>query len=193
MVIMEISSGLGNQLCTYVCGYSVAKHLNQELVLDVSDYTHKGYFRPYCLDKLPLAPHRKLVYPPASAAFMNESSIPKKLLGNGFRVLKCEEYKTRDALFAAAKGADNIYLLGYGGPHYCTEEDRLELKNQFQLKEPSAAVEQFKEMIASQYSVAVHLRRTDFVPLESHASDEYYRAAITYMKLFYPDAHFYFF
>ena len=193
MVVVEILGGLGNQLDAYACGYSIAKQLGQELVLDVSDYTHKGYFRPYCLDKLKIGTHKKLIYPPVSPGFMDASCIPQELRDNGLRILKHEDFKTREALLDAAKGAENIYLMGYGGRHYCTQEDDVEVKKQFQLKEPSIAVEQFKERIRQEFSVAVHIRRTDYVALGCQAAVEYYQAAIVYLKIFYPDAHFYFF
>lgn len=193
MVIVEILGGLGNQLSAYACGYSIAKHLGQELVLDVSDYTYRGYFRPYCLDKLKIGSHRKLVYPPFSPNFMDEAGIPPELRNKGLRILKHEDYPTRKELLNAAEDAENIYLLGYGGLHYCTPEDQIEIKEQFQLKEPSSAVEQFTEKIRPEFSVAVHLRRTDFVALGCASSLAYYQAAITYLKIFHPDAHFYFF
>ncbi len=193
MVIVQILGGLGNQLSAYACGYSVAKHLGQELVLDICDYTQKGYVRPYCLDKLQIGSHRKLVYPPVSTTFLNVEDIPKELRDAGLRILKHEDYKTRDTLLTAAKGAKDIYLMGYGGLHYCTQEDKTEIKEQFQLKSPSVAVKQFKERIRQEFSVAVHIRRTDFLILGTQAPVAYYQAAITYVKIFHPDAHFYFF
>lgn len=193
MVISCILGGLGNQLHAYACGYSVAKYLGQELVLDVSDYVNLGYFRPYGLDKLQIGSRRKLVYPPVSTDFLAPTCVPKELKERGFRIIKHEDYPTRAELLEAVKGAENVYLLGYGGLKYCTPEERKELQNQFQLKAPSPAVAQFKEMIRSEYSVAVHLRRTDFLNLSLRIDDAYYQAGIAYVKMFYPDAHFYFF
>lgn len=193
MVIAEILGGLGNQLDAYICGYTVAKYLDQELVLDVSDYTLRGYIHPYCLDNLQIGSHRKLIYPPASSGFMDESCLPEDLRANNLRIIRHEDYKTRETLLAAAEGAENIYLLGYGGPHYCTQEERDKFRERLQPRTPSIAVRQFREKIQREYSVAVHLRRTDFVDLNCHAPVKYYQAAITYIKQIYPDAHFYFF
>lgn len=193
MVIAQIMGGLGNQLGEYACGYSLAKYLGQELVLDVSDYKCKGYFRPYCLDKLQIGTHRKLVYPPSSSGFMKEECIPKDLRDNGLRVINLQEVKTREKLLEAVKGAGDIYLLGYGGLQYCTAEEREEIKAQYQLKVSSAAVEQFKKQIFEEYSVAVHIRRTDFVDLKMQSSIEFFQAGVAYMKIFYPNAQFYFF
>lgn len=193
MIISQIMGGLGNQLGEYACGYSLSKYLGQELVLDVSDYICRGYFRPYCLDKLQIGNHRKLAYPPVSFRFMEEECIPKELRDCGLRVIELSKVKTREELLAAAEGAENIYLLGYGGMHYCLPEEREEIRVKYQLKTPSAAVEQFKRRIRREYSVAVHLRRTDFVDLQCQDSAEYFRAAIAYVKIFHPDASFYFF
>ena len=109
MVIAEILGGLGNQLDAYICGYTVAKYLDQELVLDVSDYTLRGYIHPYCLDNLQIGSHRKLIYPPASSGFMDESCLPEDLRANNLRIIRHEDYKTRETLLAAAEGAENIY------------------------------------------------------------------------------------
>lgn len=194
MVISQIMGGFGNQLGEYACGYSLAKYLGQELVLDVSDYVCRGYFRPYCLDKLQIGRHRKLAYPPVSLKFMEAECIPKELLSDyGLRIINLSEVETREELLTAVKGAQNIYLMGYGGIHYCTNADRDELRAKYRMKTPSTAVEQFKKRIREEYSVAVHLRRTDFVTLKCQTSTDYFRAAITYVRIFYPDAHFYFF
>ena len=193
MVIAKILGGLGNQLNAYACGYSIAKHLGQELVLDVSDYVNLGYFRSYCLDKLRIGSRRKLIYPPVSLGFLDPNGIPEELKNRGFRIIKHEDYPTRAELLTAVEGAENVFLLGYGGLEYCTPEDQKELQNQFQLKVPSQAVGQFRERICSEYSVAVHLRRTDFLEIGRLTADTYFQAGITYVKMFYPDAHFYFF
>ena len=114
MVISQIMGGFGNQLGEYACGYSLAKYLGQELVLDVSDYVCGGYFRPYCLDKLQIGRHRKLAYPPVSLKFMEAECIPKELLADyGLRIINLSEVETREELLTAVKGAQNIYLMGY--------------------------------------------------------------------------------
>lgn len=193
MVIAQILGGFGNQLSAFAWGYSLAKYLNQELVLDISDYTHKGYFRPYALDKLNIGSHRKLVYPPVSAGFMDVEGIPKGLRDRGLRIVSSDTVKTREELLEAVKGAKDIYLMGYGGMHFCTLEDQEEIRAQYRFKNPSTVLQQFEKRIAHEYSVAVHIRRTDFVALGCQTSVEYFQAAITYVKIFYPDAHFYFF
>ena len=194
MVISQIMGGLGNQLSEYACGYSLAKHLGQELVLDVSDYVCRGYFRPYCLDKLRIGHHRKLIYPTVSFKFMEPECIPAELSEDyGLRIINLSEAGTREELLKAAEGAENIYLMGYGGIHYAAPEDREEIRAKYQMKEPALAVEQFKNRIRGEYSVAVHIRRTDFVDLKCESSTEYFQAAITYIRIFHPDAQFYFF
>ena len=50
MVIVKIGDGLGNQMFNYVCGYSVAKHDNDTLLLDTSDVDNST-LRTYDLDK----------------------------------------------------------------------------------------------------------------------------------------------
>ena len=50
MVIMRIKGGLGNQLFQYAAGYSLAKRLGQELLIDSSFYPTqalRGYKLPF--------------------------------------------------------------------------------------------------------------------------------------------------
>lgn len=50
MVVVKIGDGLGNQMFNYVCGYSVAKHDNDTLLLDTSEVDNSS-FRSYGLDQ----------------------------------------------------------------------------------------------------------------------------------------------
>lgn len=185
MVIAKVMGGFGNQLGIYARGYSLARYLNQELVLDVSDYTQRGYFRPYALDKLKIGNHRKLIYPPFPGDFTE--------IMNDIRLITDESAGTREKLLQASAGARNVYLSGYGGRKYCTSDDLAELHAQYRLKDPSPAVEMFQAQIAKEYSVAVHIRRTDFVSLNAEDSQKYFFAAISYIRLSHPEAQFYFF
>lgn len=193
MVIIKIMGGLGNQLSIYARGYSLARYLKQELVLDISDYMQRGYFRPYVLDKLKIGKHRKLMYPPAAEDFDGFVNLPQIIQDKSVRLITDELAGNREKLLQEADGAQNVYLLGYGGRQYCTLEELERLCTQFQLKEPSSAVEMFKKRIENEYSVAVHIRRTDFVELNMQDSQRYFCAAITYIRSFHPEAQFYFF
>lgn len=193
MVIIRVMGGLGNQLSIYARGYSLASYLKQELVLDVSDYMLKGYFRPYVLDKLKIGKHRKLIYPSSSVDFTQMKNFSQLVWDKNIKIITDESAGTREELLQEAAGAQNVYLLGYGGRQYCTLEELEKLCTQFQLKEPSSAVEMFQKRIEGEYSVAVHIRRTDFVELNMQDSQRYFCAAITYIRFFHPEAQFYFF
>lgn len=50
MVVVKIGDGLGNQMYNYVCGYSVAKHDGDTLLLDTTEVDNST-FRTYGLDE----------------------------------------------------------------------------------------------------------------------------------------------
>ena len=48
MLIVRLTTGLGNQMYEYMAGYALARELHQELVLDIENCTRSAY--GYLLD-----------------------------------------------------------------------------------------------------------------------------------------------
>lgn len=193
MVIVKIMGGFGNQLSQFACGYSVAKYLKQELILDVSDYEN-GYFRPFCLDYLNIGQYRKVYYPFPSAKTGTVECVAPEFKTNEYAFLEQDKgIDSRERLWEQIGLKKHCYLFGYWGSKYLLPDDKKDLINMFCLKSFNTALEIFKEKIQSQYSIGVHIRRTDFVELKWADTENYYKAAISYVLLFHPDAHFYFF
>lgn len=193
MVTVQIIGGLGNQLSAYACAYSIAKERGDELVLDVSDY-YNGYFRPYVLDLLNIPTHRKVSYTFATANALTPDVMPMNLKDQFDAIIyESDGIKTREELVCRIGSAKNIYISGYfGDPNfYAPHKD--EIYKMFQPLNPSNTLIQFKENIKSQESVAIHIRRTDFVVLNSETDITYFNAAIQYLKASIPNCIFYFF
>lgn len=193
MITVKIWGGFGNQLSAFACGYSIAKILNKELVLDVADY-YNGYARPYALDALNIPVYRKLTYTHASTEIINTEVIPAQLRRT-FDIIvdESEGVANRDALLKRINKGKNIYLHGYWGDFDFFAGDEDNIRSMFKPLRRSDAYGRFLETIQDQCSVAIHIRRMDFVELKNVCSDAYYQAAIVYIQSVHPEAIFYFF
>ena len=60
MLIVRLSTGLGNQMYEYMTAYALAKELRQELVLDIEECTRSAY--GYLLDHFKIPACRKILY-----------------------------------------------------------------------------------------------------------------------------------
>ncbi len=193
MITLKILGGLGNQLSAFACGYSIAKSLKEELVLDVADY-YNGYTHSYALDALNIPVCRKLTYTHASEKMLTPDVIPAQLKKTlDIIVDESDGIKTREALMKRINKGQNIYLNGYWGNDDFFSGDEDDIRLMFTPLKKSEGYCLFLDTIRGQCSVAVHMRRTDFVALGNTCSDDYYRAAIAHVQSTYPDAVFYFF
>lgn len=189
MVIVQIIGGTASQMSAFMKGYLVAKQLGKELVLDVSDYIN-GYKFIYALDYFHLD-YRKLKYMHASPHVISEQVIPKEFLEQYHPyVIRTGEISFDTLCKTAEEHKDRvIYLVGETAE---LPEEMPEAKELFQVEE-NAFLEYFKKEIQGKQSVAVHVRRTDFVPLGCNNEYAYYEAAIRYVQERIPDAVFYIF
>ena len=194
MVVVSILGGMGNQLHAYSAAYTVAKYINQPLVLDVSDY-YGGYLHPYVLDLLQIPNHLKLYYPYSKAIFSGPYAAPVQFLSIFECFINTNELHSREELLAAVKGKENVWIMGYGGISFCTDEEREELRRLFWPLKESNFLTKFIHDTERKGSVAVHVRRTDFVDVKAVSDDilKYYQAAISYMEQHVKNPEFYFF
>jgi hypothetical protein len=193
MITVKILGGLGNQLSAFACGYSIAKMLNEELILDVADYSN-GYTHAYALDALNIPLCRKLTYAHASEKMLTPEVIPGQLKKT-FDIIvdESEGVTNKNALLKRINKGKNIYLNGYWANYDFFSGDEDAIRLMFALLRKSDAYGRFLDAIREQCSVAIHMRRTDFVHHGNVCSDDYYRAAIAYVQSIHPDAMFYFF
>lgn len=194
MVVTTILGGMGNQLRAYATAYTVAAYLEQPLILDVSDY-FGGYFRPYVLDLLSIPDHLKIYYPQKKPVYGCPYGAPVHFLKNFDGIINTDVISNREELLAAVEGKQNIWLMGYGKLSFCTREEKEELKKLFRPARKSRFLQEFIDRAGRGESVAVHIRRTDFID-NKWAGDEtlkYYQAAINYLRQEVHDPKFYFF
>lgn len=196
MITMRIKGGLGNQLFQYAAGYSYAHRLNQKLQLDISFFPQQT-LRGYKLDKLMIDDSKTI-----SKTSKGINILKGKYLNKALRSLKVAKIpagsKTKFLLetgsyvmdFFFQEKPENAYLDGYFQSERYFKDYRVEILRQFTpAYEPEPEYIAARQQIQSCNSVAVHVRRGDFLKAkDDHNSNHYllgetyYHNALKYMK-----------
>lgn len=190
MVIVQIIGGAASQMSAFSRGYVVAQKLNKELILDVSDYMN-GYKFPYALDCFDLQ-FRKLKYTHTSLSVLTEKVIPIEFMKKYNPYVIHTEGKNIEQIYEETlqHKEQNIYMVGEGtsAANYINNIEEV-----FKIGEDNEFISYFKNRIKNIISVAVHIRRTDFVALGWQTEYAYYETAIGYMQDRFPNSVFFFF
>lgn len=182
---MHICGGFASQLMKFIIGHNISIHLKTDYAIEIADY-YNGYFRPYSLSYFDL-PQVRII------DNNNLKNIEKQLF-----FINCNE-----DMYTMLKDGDirNYYIpienAFYSefllNNNYLDVNVNLNILKNLELKERSHFVDTFDKNIKNKFSVAVHIRRGDFVTLGIDNSIEYYKKAIGYVIKKYPNAYFYFF
>lgn len=192
MVIMGISPGLANQMYEYAAAYALARELNQELVLDISECVNAPW--GYLLDFFSIPSVKKLVYFADDIEHSGHTDIARipeslKLKSTVFTADGQNGTVQYDSLCDVRKDySDNIYLCGY-----FFERDKYydkywnDIRNSFALKVKIREIERFCNLIKDKISVGVHIRRGDMLLADwaVKMEDNFYRAAIAYCRKYF--------
>ncbi len=195
MVIVKLKGGLGNQLFQYAFGRARALESGQELILDISHYMPGGegeHSWPYELHKFHIAAQTEL------------SREQKKVLKYNFektgiknwwakRFFPVENYNETSLAFEAAlvpaqRGTHYIYD-GYFQTERYFSSARDMLLEEISLKAPmSERSTTMLEQIRQSHSVALHVRRGDYISnpaanaVHGTCSLDYYCAAMSRLE-----------
>ena len=175
MIIIKISDGFGNQLFMYACGYAAAKQLNTKLILDTS-YLDTSKLRNYELDKLNICYYKQF-----STAWIKPHFLKilyRKLVHLFMRLRYPILYYQPE--FSQVK--NNCYLHG----NYVTERFFKKYRSDLlQLFTPkyglSEGCKRYIQQVKSCNSVAVHIRRGDYVKMGNCLDYTYYQKAFEYI------------
>lgn len=194
MIVVRIKGGLGNQLFQYAAAYALSKRTKQKMKLDNSFFAHQS-LRGYKLDKLntvykdtnPILP---LCVKITKNRYVNKLlrkikiSLPLKkplyLLENKSDIM--------DEFFLI--GCEDVYLDGYYQSERYFKEYRDELCRQFTTAySPEQEYVDALNTIKNCTSVAVHVRRGDFLKVQHNSNPNhyllcanYYHNAISYIE-----------
>lgn len=178
MIISEFIGGFGNQLFEYACAYAQARRMNTKLVLD-SMFLATDTLRNYELDALSLRydfvfriPHK---YPYIIKVALRKCfHVLLRIIAKNYTERKA--YVFDDKIYALS---GNWRLRGYWQSEKYFKDYRDEIVSMLTPTYPmTASFLKQKEQIESTNSVAVHVRRGDYVALGICLSDVYYREAL---------------
>lgn len=190
MIISIINGGFANQLYRYACAYATAKKYNQELIIIVQT-TNVGT-DPFQLGEF------KIEY---SELYIAENHIQKVMLLEQWKKryrlkeVKEDEYLSVMSLEVFSQ-YEGVILYGTYQNAVFFKDYIEELRSIFYFEKETFFLTKFREEIAEKQSVAIHVRRGDFLTYDALCRGmEFYRAAMCVMedKIGYGQAEYYIF
>lgn len=197
-IIARISAGLANQMYEFACAYALARELNKELILDITECYNSSW--GFLLDYFDIPLYKKIVCDKVcdiELSHTNPKTLPEKFLKEV--TVWVEESNNENIVYEGIKMIPkndykkNIYLCGYffnRDKYY--DKYWGEIKSNFKISNHYYELEEFKKLIEDKISIGVHIRRGDMLYASWSVSmkDDYYRAAIQYCREKYNDCIF---
>ena len=183
-VVMKIMGGFGNQLFCYACGYAVARESNRNLVIDTSQQDNDS-FRKTDLMKLNIQYQRRITFKKKDnlmgRLIINRCKLVKEI---GFFPVVIKEkkpYLYQDNVFSNKECS--IYMDGYWQSEKYFKKYRKEIIKLFVFQgETSKYYEETVRKIRNcNKSVAIHIRRGDYVSIGCNMDIRFYEEAIQNM------------
>lgn len=189
MITVEVSGGLGNQMYKFAFGYAMAKKYNQPLCIDTSilDYVD---FRKFGLDGLSLSYEKRISYRRGTSLWdrLLRPIREKKALGKVTSVKQGKDPYFYSDVFEKRIGKEgNYYLYGGWANFRYFDGERENIRKIFQPREIDAEIECLSKRFREEESVAVHVRRGDYMKLGIALPAEYYKEALRQLKERFPD------
>ena len=190
MVIVVIRSGFANQLYKYACAYATAQRYQQKLIIIAQ--TTNAATDPFQLGEFALE---------YSELYCVESYVETfSLLGELGKKYRLAEVMEQDYLAVMSDDLfvqyDGVVLYGAYQSQVYFEDYIEDLRSMFRFERETLFLKMFQEEIAGRQSVAVHVRRGDFLTYDGLCRGmEYYKAAMCLMEdiLGYGNAEYYIF
>lgn len=191
VIITRLSGGLGNQLFQYAFARSLAIKHGAELKLDLSSYGASS--QGVTLRRYELAQFRiqaKVAKCSEIWYLQKEGRAGKLFVLLGSRFSRCPLRRVKESGFAYCPELsglpDNVYLDGYWQSERYFKENAELIRHDLQFSNaPAAADREVEREIQAGDSIAVHVRRGDFVSdstisaVHGVCSRDYYYRAIT--------------
>ena len=196
MVIVRVKGGLGNQLFQYATGYAVAREKNTKMVIDRSFYPAQK-LRGFKLSLLSIndAEVDSEVNRPLLIRVFENRYINKLLRLIGFEKVTFlnksyfleTKLKYLPQIFNLP--TDNLYLDGYFQSYLYFEHYREDLLKMFVPKyEFGDEWKKYREEVSRIDSIAVHVRRGDYLKIQNKNNlqyvleEDYYKKAIDFFE-----------
>jgi hypothetical protein len=189
MIVVRLYGGLGNQLFQYSTGRRLAEYVGEELVLDIGNLGHNVSnitTRQYELWRYPICA-RTLSSNEVKFAKLYTNKLLKRLPLPRPWLFQKEKYFQFNPDILESSGS--VYLDGYWQSPKYFESIKKTLRTELTPIEPMGVSDQITAKIISETnSVAIHVRRGDYVSVKSVAqthgicSLDYYHSAIELMN-----------
>jgi hypothetical protein len=203
-IISHIQGALGNQMFQYAVGLALSKHYNSNIRLDNS------WFNSTPADSTPRQFELPFLQIPEISTITTTSTLAQGRLGRllqrlnpmGPHILRERKGFVFDEalLNHQCKLGHDIHLIGYWQSYRYIQEIQDELKLTFRTKSPlSTHYQKYLKEIISSNSTMIHIRRGDYVSLQSanlfhKALDiSYYLLGINEIHKVNPETHFFIF
>lgn len=174
MIIIKISDGFGNQMFMYAAAYVLAKRLDAKLMLDIS-YLDTSRLREYELDKLNIVYDK--CFSTRCLKFYPLKVMVRRFF-HGMIKMKYAFYQEKKQYFYDTNFneiRDNTYLFGYWQTERYFKAYRKELLQMFTPRYAlSEGCKQYIMQVQHCNSVAIHIRRGDYVRLGICLDSSYY-------------------
>ena len=206
MVIIRIKGGLGNQLFQYAAAQSLAKRLNQPLLMDISFYPEQS-LRSFKLNKLQTKNNGVISELPILYRILNNSRINYVARKLNCRIIPfidsvyCNETRSMVNKWFFDIEKNNVYLNGYFQSEDYFKDIRNTLLEEF--RPCYSYSDEFLKVLSEiqlNNSVAVHVRRGDFVKAQYNYNphhyllgEKYYSRAISFIESNIQDPEYYWF
>lgn len=182
-VIAEMTGGFGNQLFAYACAYALAREKKADLYINTY-MADNGMSRELGIDKLRIVYKERITY-------RYKKDIVNRAIFNKIRRQKAIGWKTR--IFKVKgnlvyhpevfKLKNDVMLSGFWQSHKYFEKYTDDLRKLFQPRELSSQAKDAMERIRSMNNtVAVHVRRGDYLNAGTSLRLEYYFEAMKIME-----------
>ena len=207
MITVRIKGGLGNQLFQYAAAYALSKRTKQDMQMDISFFPQQT-LRGFKLDKLNISCMKISNQQSKIVQIYKNKYLNKFLRKVNIRQLPCENkghflLETRsDIVPEYFKIQQNdIYIDGYYQSERYFVQYREDLIKQFTSRYPfeEAYINVFN-LVERCNSVAVHVRRGDFLNAQNDRNpnhyllgEKYYHLALQYMEKNIDNPHFFWF
>jgi hypothetical protein len=200
MLVVRLHGGLGNQMFQYAIGRHLSLKTKQRLRFEIGMHnpSHLGEFD---LDRFNIA---GTVAPRIEGALLWRPPVRLLMAGHfpqrWSRFHRIYIQQKNDFYHDVLNIRGSAYLVGWWQDERYFSESADVLRNDFTLKEPpSGANERLLDAIRARASIAVHVRRGDYVMDPAVARHyaicdlDYYRTAWSRMKELVPDGHYFIF
>ena len=185
MIIIKIMGGFASHVCKLFFGAKLAEYLQMELMLDISDY-YDGYFRPYNLHLLNIP-----VFQTVCTREIEKKYSHLIMVRNSDDMENMIKFRRKGNYYIFREETDYAVFFERH-PEFEVDAATPYIKT-LHLKTSSLFIKEFMNKIAQHTSVAVHIRRGDFVTLGQESKIAYFCAAIAWFYERNPKTQFYFF